>query len=360
MPSELMSESAFPAQPSRLRPQALPAKAAQAVRSKPGRKSSSRRKPRIELRAIEVFVVVAETGNMTTAASRLSMTQPAVSQILGQLEKQIGSPLLDRGLRPLRLTPAGAALFKNAKQLLHDAERLCRAAQMADQDVLPRLRIGLVESFSVTAGPQLIKALRRSVDQLLVLSDNAADLGRQLMSRDLDLILSPDGLEGIDGIERKRVLRETFIALLPRSIPGDSRPISLQELASRAPMIRFSLRSHLGALVERHLRWQRVEVSRHLELDSTESVLPLIAEGVGWTIVPPLCLLQAPVAAQKLKPVPLAGPELARNLYLISRTGEFDTLPERVHEQCSAILSGEIGPRLQGIAPWLMDHFRVS
>jgi DNA-binding transcriptional LysR family regulator len=329
------------------------------TRERSTRKSPSRRKLRIELRALEVFVMVAETGNMTTAATRLSMTQPAVSQILSQLENQIGSPLLDRALRPLRLTPAGTALLENAPQLLRDAERLCRAAQLAAHDVLPRLRIGLVESFSMTAGAQLVRSLCANVDQLLVWSDRAADLRKQLLSRDLDLIVTPDDLDGAEGIERARVLRESYVALVPQSLVLPAGPVSLQELARRLPMIRFSARSQLGSVVDRHLRWQRLSVTKHLELDSAESVLALVAQGIGWTIVPPLCLLQSRGPLQRLRPVQLSGPELTRNMYVVYRSGEFEMLPQRVCEYSAQILSGELSDRLRSVAPWLTEHFRV-
>src|SRR5687767_1833546 len=93
--------------------------------------ASATRRAKVDLRALEVFVTVAETGNMTVAARKLGMTQPAVSQIFRRLEDDVRSPLLDRDLRPLRLTPAGVAVFTRAKQLLADVARLRREIHLA-------------------------------------------------------------------------------------------------------------------------------------------------------------------------------------------------------------------------------------
>jgi DNA-binding transcriptional LysR family regulator len=323
------------------------------------RKSRAKRSPQIELRALEVFVTVADTGNMTVAAAKLGMTQPAVSQILKHLEDEVGSPLLDRELRPLRLTPSGTALFARAKQLLWDAERLYREVRLASDAKLPRFRIGFVDSFAATAGPQLIRSLRDDVEQLLVWSGIAPELRDELLSRDLDLLISPDALDGIEGIESRRVLRESFILILPASLKQADRELSLPELAQRLPLVRFSGRSMIGAQIDRHLHWQRIDAPKSLEFDSSESVIGMVAEGVGWAIVTPLALVQAPASCARVVPVPLPGPSLARSLFVVYRLGEFSGMPERIAAQCGRIFNKDIVPRLQGLAPWLPEHFQV-
>lgn len=324
------------------------------------RKSRSKRRPQIELRPLEVFVAVAETGNMTVAASKLGMTQPAVSQILKHLEDEVGGSLLDRELRPLRLTPSGAALFARAKQLLGDADRLYREVRMASDAVLPRFRIGFVDSFAATAGPQLVKSLRDGVEQLLVWSGIAPELRQELIGRDLDLIISPDPLDGIEGIESRRILQESFIVVLPASFKRSSTELSLPELAQRYPLVRFSGRSLMGAQIDRHLGWQRIEAPKGLEFDSSESVLAMVAEGVGWAILTPLSLAQAPAAFSRILPMPLPGPSLSRSLYVVYRAGEFGGLPERIAAQCVGVFNADIAPKLRALATWLPEHFRAQ
>jgi DNA-binding transcriptional LysR family regulator len=324
------------------------------------RKSRSNRRPQIELRPLEVFVAVAETGNMTVAATKLGMTQPAVSQILKHLEDEVGGALLDRDLRPLRLTPSGSALFARAKQLLGDAERLYREVRMASDAVLPRFRIGFVDSFAATAGPQIVKSLRDGVEQLLVWSGIAPDLRQELIERDLDFIISPDPLDGIEGIESRRILQESFIVVLPASLRRSAAQLSLTELAQRHPLVRFSSRSLMGAQIDRHLGWQRIDVPKALEFDSSESVLAMVAESVGWAIATPLSLAQAPAAFTRIFPMPLPGPSLSRSLFVVYRAGEFGGMPERIATQCVQVFNSDIAPRLRALAPWLPEHFRAQ
>lgn len=162
-----------------------------------------------------------KAGSTVALATGLPGTKPSsrVSQAAAGI-----STAIDRLRKPLRLTPSGAALFARAKQLLGDADRLYREVRMASDAVLPRFRIGFVDSFAATAGPQLVKSLRDGVEQLLVWSGIASQLRHELIGRDLDLIVSPDPLDGIEGIESRRILQESFIVVLPPNTFARSSP----------------------------------------------------------------------------------------------------------------------------------------
>jgi LysR family glycine cleavage system transcriptional activator len=62
------------------------------------------------LRLLTTFEAVSRYGSMREAAARLNVTQPAVSQALKALEDHIGAPLIDRSVRPARLTETGEVL----------------------------------------------------------------------------------------------------------------------------------------------------------------------------------------------------------------------------------------------------------
>ncbi|WP_165491643.1 LysR family transcriptional regulator [Stutzerimonas kirkiae] len=325
----------------------------------PARKSRSKGSDHLELRAIDVFSVVAETGSMTAAALKFSMTQPAVSQILKHLETDVGAPLLDRELRPMRLTPAGEVLFARAQRLLRDAEQLYRELHQVSEAKLQRLRIGLVDSFTSTAGPQLIKALQQDVEQLLVWSGIAPDLRNELVRRDLDLIISPDPIHDVDNIHSRRILKESFVIIVPDSFSQREGSPSLAHLASTLPLVRYSHRSLIGMQIRKHLGRLRIDPPRHLEFDTSDSVVAMVGEGIGWAIVTPLCLLQAPAALSRVKVLPITCAPLSRSLYIAYRNGEFNGMPERIADICERIFDGMLS-KLQQVEPWLPQHFQAE
>src|SRR5688500_7946362 len=72
----------------------------------------------IDLRRLAVFREVAERGSFSGAALELGYTQSVVSHHVAQLERQLGVTLLERGKRPVRLTPAGERLHAHAGTIL--------------------------------------------------------------------------------------------------------------------------------------------------------------------------------------------------------------------------------------------------
>ncbi|MEU7890312.1 LysR family transcriptional regulator [Microbispora bryophytorum] len=110
----------------------------------------------VELRELRVFVVVAEEGGMSAAARRLHISQPALSQTVGMLERRLGVKLLVRSSAGVRPTEAGVTLLAEARAVLarHDrALRTMAAYTSGDGGVL---RVGIpLELPSDLLGPAL-------------------------------------------------------------------------------------------------------------------------------------------------------------------------------------------------------------
>src|SRR5258706_212752 len=112
-------------------------------------------------RQLRYLVTIAEEGNMTTAAKRLKLAQPTLSQALGQLESEVGVKLLERSSKGVSLTPAGVAFLLKARvaaaaeaDAIQTAEELARASRGG-------LTIGFVGPPPALARPELFAALEK-------------------------------------------------------------------------------------------------------------------------------------------------------------------------------------------------------
>ncbi len=110
----------------------------------------------LDLRQLHYFVVVVEDGQMTRAAARLHIAQPALSQAIAKLETDLGVRLFKRHSRGVTPTEAGAAFFQRALRAL-------LAVEEAEDAVEPWLRAGprLVVGFDEAAGDLARRLLRR-------------------------------------------------------------------------------------------------------------------------------------------------------------------------------------------------------
>ncbi len=99
---------------------------------------------------MQTFVQVAELGSFTRAADRLGLPKSRVSASVQQLEAQLGTRLLHRTTRSVRMTPDGEQFLERAKALLADAEELRTLFQQAPSSLRGRLRVDLPTAMART------------------------------------------------------------------------------------------------------------------------------------------------------------------------------------------------------------------
>ncbi len=264
-----------------------------------------------------------------------------------------------RSSRPPALTAAGSLLYRQASELIEDAEVLLAMVRHGSPHKMPELRMGVIDSFGATVGPSLIKSLLTSATRLTFRSGLALDQSRALLARELDLIVTSDAMDDVDGLERQPLLSEPFMLLLPAEL-SERAPSDLKELANQYPLVRFSLRSLIGSQVERHLRRLGVRAPRTLEVDATDTLTSMVSAGVGWAVATPLCLLQVRWQFSRIRAVPFPNKPLYRQLFLIWRAREYGEFPRQIAERTRTIISEEVLPVLHARFPWLMGQLNVG
>lgn len=307
----------------------------------------------IDVRSLRIIEAVAATGNFTHAASELGLTQSAVSQTVAQVEAVIGIKLFDRSTRPMKLTPAGISLSRSAKQIVADMDKLI--AQTREAALLNRaeIRIGMIDSFSATVGPHVLNALVANTNRILAWSGLAYSHANGLLNRQVDLIVSSDTSDDMDGLVRTKLHKEQFLIVVPKAAEHKFSTLDLSQCMQEMPFIRFSARSHYGSIIERHLRRRMISAPHYLELDTADVVMAMVASGLGWAITSPLCLLQGKAFWDDIAVLPLPGPELSRIIYLIYRDGENADLAEEIYHCSRIALEQHVLPDLQTKVPWL-------
>jgi DNA-binding transcriptional LysR family regulator len=114
----------------------------------------------IDLRLLESFVVLGEELHFTRAAERLHIAQPALSQQIGRLERQLGGRLFTRPPQAVALTPAGQALWSEVVAALARIRRGIGAARDVAAGDAGTLRLGHLSSYAPHVVPAIAAALR--------------------------------------------------------------------------------------------------------------------------------------------------------------------------------------------------------
>ncbi|MBP2300738.1 LysR family transcriptional regulator [Azospirillum picis] len=306
-----------------------------------------------DLASLEVFVAVAELGSMTRAAARLGLTQSAVSHVVRQLETAFAAQLLDRTIRPLALTAAGQRLWHWSNRILIDARQLPAVIGGADASFMPELRIGCIDTLAAPFIPRLLQGLRDRVPSFTIASGLCGQLREQFLARRLDVLFTNDSFDDLDQVESQRLLTEPFVLLLPRNADEVTDEAGLRALSRTVPLIRSTTDSALGKLVDQHLRRLGMEVPRSFAFDATDTVMAMVAEEMGWSLLPPTALVKSRQHLSHIRVLPLPTPGFRRSIHVVTRKGELGSLPADIHKAGRTVIRRGYFTEVLAASPWM-------
>jgi LysR family transcriptional activator of mexEF-oprN operon len=212
----------------------------------------------LDLNLIRVFIVVAEAGSVTEAASRLYLTQPAVSAALRRLTSAVGAPLFVRAGRGLALTTRGQRLFASARPHLQALVEAAVSPATFDPKTSERtVRIGLSDSNEAWLLPPLLRLLAQEAPRmrLIVVPVQFRTIAEALSSSAVDLAVTVADELPAD-TRRLTLFTGGFVCLFdPRHARGGTR-LTLERYLAHEHVI-VSYNGDLRGIVEDVLGVQR-------------------------------------------------------------------------------------------------------
>lgn len=284
----------------------------------------------MELRALRYFVTVAEELHFGRAAERLGIVQPAVSQQVARLERELGVRLLDRTPRRVRLTDAGRRVLAAARDALAAAEQVRAVAHRVPGTV----RIGTAPGLTgrLERGIDALRAANPRLDVVLVDLPLPARL-TAVRQGELDLALAR-GPVAAPGLRVLPAWSEPLHAVVStRHRLADRAAVSPRELAGftlRAPSRRADPPLHDA--ITSALR----ELGVHPPLGRPtgtvqDTVVEVGADPASWALLPADQLADA--ASTRVRVIPLDPPVLVAGNVI---TSDVDTPEHCTHTTVAA------------------------
>ncbi|MEL7254847.1 MAG: hydrogen peroxide-inducible genes activator [Pseudomonadota bacterium] len=118
------------------------------------------------LKHFRYFDALARFGHFGRAAEACSISQPALSVQIKELEAMLGSPLVERTSRQIRLTTLGEEFLERARTVLHEVEEMAELARKPDGPLMGRLRMGIIPTVAPYLLPEIIRHLSASLPDL--------------------------------------------------------------------------------------------------------------------------------------------------------------------------------------------------
>lgn len=261
----------------------------------------------IKLSQLNILVAVAERNSFSEAALYLEISQSAVSHAIAALEDHLGIVLFVRGRQGARLTPVGTQIVEHSREIVQRTEYIHRAAETAKGLQGGQVRIASFRSAAAHLLPSIVAVFHQRFPAVTVnISEyNAsADVEQALHQGDADIgfTLLPTG----QNLETWEVMRDEFIALCPKTLKPNSSQLTWQELIDY-PLILHPANYRMMQQVYDHVRSQGYALKAAYEVETDATIVNLVAQGLGATILPRLAAEPIPSNIQVYGlPVPFA------------------------------------------------------
>lgn len=273
----------------------------------------------LNLDALKVFLAVAEHGSFSEAGRNLHLSQPAVSQIIQGLERQLGLLLFVRQGRAVQLTEGGHVLVSMARELLTSSQRVEQTMLSLQGEVVGEMSIGCSTASGKYLLPGLISRFRKEYPQVrinVVVASRESVISK-LLAAEVSLGVSSKLVEHYD-LEYQNFFKDDVILIVPAFHPwARYRKIYPDDLLDEPLILREELAGTREVLMDR-LRQHDISpdmLNIAMVLGNAEAIEVAVEEELGIAFVSRLAAARG-IALGRVVEVAVEGMELSRNIYM--------------------------------------------
>lgn len=294
----------------------------------------------ITLRQLRYFTSLARHRHFGHAAEDCSVTQPALSMQIRELERVIGAELVERRPNEVALTETGIEVAQRAESIIAASRDLVDFARHREL-LSGALRLGIIPTLAPYVLPRLLPRLQADYPQLRleVRETQTRLLLDELAGGDLDCAMLALPVDGVE-LETRRLFDDPFLLALPAAEPWPARErVALDDVDQR----RLILLEEGHCLRDQALAFcatKRRDTPAGLGATSLATVMQLVANGYGVTLLPEVAA-ETEARDARVRLLRFAAPEPARTIGLVwrntsPRKKDFAALAEIVKQVLNA------------------------
>ena len=280
----------------------------------------------IELRHLRTVRAIHEAGGLSRAATRLNLTQSALSHQVKALEEQLGEPLFVRRTKPLRLSDAGLRFLRAAERVLPEIDALRAEFDRRGRGAAGRLHIAIECHACYEWLFPVLERFRHAWPDVDIDIRPGLSFGAlpALMREEVDLVVSSDPAEGPDAVFVP-LFDYAPVVVAPKDDPVADLPfVSAEDFRGRALLTYPVDRARLDAFTE-CLTPAGVEPAEVRPVELTAMILMLVGAGRGIAVLPDW-VLRGMGREDEFAVRPLNDPPALKRLFAAVRPGD-ETLP---------------------------------
>lgn len=273
----------------------------------------------VTLKQLRYFDALARVHHFGRAAEACSVTQPALSMQIQELEASLGIALVERTRSGIKLTPKGQEIAARSQRLLNDVRDLIDYAQQSTGVLSGSLRLGVIPSVAPYLLPPLLPLLRDMYPDLVlhVRETQTQPLTEELVEGKLDVLLLALPLKHPD-IETLAIFQDRFLLALPKSKKLTGKVRATKELVEGDRLLLLEEGHCLRDQALTYCSLQQVDAVNTFGASSLSTIVEMVSAGLGITLLPEICL-GVEGRNREIKVIRFTDPEPARSLGLAWR-----------------------------------------
>lgn len=295
---------------------------------------------------VRLFKDIVQAKSISRGAAMNRISQSAASQHIQELERQLGTTLLDRTSRPFTVTPAGKLYFEMCREVLRSQEQFEVALEKLKSRVEGTVRVASIYSIGLSDMSRLEEEFRRRhpsahlrVEYLrpekvydAVISDRA----------DLGLVSYPESTKEVASTKWRE--EEMAVAAWPSHPLASRGSVTPQDLRGQ-DFVAFDEDLPIRREIDHYLKQQGVHVRVVLHFDVVQMIKEAVAWGSGISILPAR-VMRAEVEQGRLIAIPIESPKLFRPVGILHRRRRTFNLATQVFLE---LLEEQPAPELQAV-----------
>lgn len=241
----------------------------------------------MDLRQLEMFQAIVETGSFTRAGEKLYVSQSAVSRQIKLLEEELGDQIFKRIHKRIYLTPTGEVLLQYTRKIFNELRLMI--FEISDLTHMRRgtLRIAGGMSVCMYLFPTLLKEYHRRYPniEVTIASGTNDEILRLIRGNEVDLALLSLPFHDED-LEVRPVLTEELVLVMEKTHPlATKKDLSFKDLVSYT-FIHFERGANTRKTIDQIFQDENVHLRSTMELQNVEITKPLVEMGLGISIIP--------------------------------------------------------------------------
>lgn len=273
----------------------------------------------VTLKQLRYFDALAREHHFGRAAEACSVTQPALSMQIQELEASLGIALVERTRSGIKLTPKGQEIAARSQRLLNDVRDLIDYAKQSAGVLSGTLRLGVIPSVAPYLLPPLLPLLREKYPdlELHVRETQTQPLTEELVEGKLDVLLLALPLKHAD-IETMAIFQDRFLLAFPKSKKLTGKVRATKELVESDHLLLLEEGHCLRDQALTYCSLQQVDAVNTFGASSLSTIVEMVSAGLGITLLPEICL-GVEGRNREIKVIRFTDPEPARLLGLAWR-----------------------------------------